>query len=155
MRSSTLLPGLVMEVLCDYCIDNTFQGVRLDNQIRILKVYHSAATHNIISTNPISLDPVNQMHWPPLILLTELYSQALLTMGDDEFFNETGAARNPLSLDDLRRFSKQLLNIAVTLYWREEYTASGKQLITPDLMCPWETVRDQITRCLVAIHARE
>jgi len=95
------------------------------------------------------------MHWPPLILLTELYSQALLTMGDDEFFNETGTARNPLLLDDLRRFSKQLLNIAVTLYWREEYTASGKQLITSDLMCPWETVRDQITRCLVAIHARE
>jgi len=95
------------------------------------------------------------MHWPPLILLTELYSQALLTMGDDEFFNETGAARNPLLLDDLRRLSKQFLNIAVTLYWREEYTISGKQLITPDLMCPWETVRDQVTRCLVAIHARE
>ena len=144
-----------MEVLYDSYIDNTLQGVRLDSQIRILTVHHCAATLNINSTNPIFLDPVNQMHWPPLILLTELYSQALLTMGDDEFFNEAGAARNPLLLDDLRRFSKQLLNIAVTLYWREEYTTSGKQLITPDLTCPWETVRDQVTRCLVAIHARE
>lgn len=95
------------------------------------------------------------MHWPPLILLTDLYSQALLTMGDDEFFSETGATRNPLTLDDLRRFSKQLLNIAVTLYWREEYTTPGQRLVTPDLTCPWETVRDKVTRCLVAIHARK
>jgi ubiquitin-protein ligase E3 C len=74
-------------------------------------------------------------------------------MGDDEFFSEDGATRNPLTLDDLRRFSKQLLNIAVTLYWREEY--GGQQLVTPDLKCPWETVRDKVARCLVAIHARE
>jgi ubiquitin-protein ligase E3 C len=76
-------------------------------------------------------------------------------MGDDEFFSETGANRNPLMLDDLRRFSKQLLNIAVTLYWREEYATPGQYLITPDLKCPWETVREKATRCLVAIHARE
>ncbi|EKM75973.1 hypothetical protein AGABI1DRAFT_63806, partial [Agaricus bisporus var. burnettii JB137-S8] len=50
--------------------------------------------------------------WPPLILLADLYSQTLLTMGDDEFFSEDGATRNPLTMDDLRRFSKQLLNIA-------------------------------------------
>ncbi|KAF7782877.1 hypothetical protein Agabi119p4_2253 [Agaricus bisporus var. burnettii] len=91
--------------------------------------------------------------WPPLILLADLYSQTLLTMGDDEFFSEDGATRNPLTMDDLRRFSKQLLNIAVTLYWREEY--GGQQLVTPDLKCPWETVRDKVTRCLVAIHARD
>lgn len=116
------------------------------------------------------VDPNLSAHWPPLILLTDLYSQTLLTMGDDEFFSSSSSSssslssttttnRNPLMLDDLRRFSKQLLNIAVTLYWREEYTMSasgGKQeLVTQDLRVAWETVRDKITRCLVAIHARD
>jgi len=50
-------------------------------------------------------------------------------MGDDEFFSSassassaTPAPRNPLTLDELTSFSRQLLNIAFTLYWREDQT---------------------------------
>ncbi|KAF5355124.1 hypothetical protein D9756_005712 [Leucocoprinus leucothites] len=133
---------------------NTIAGLASGGIIRIL--YRQYVLRSQIGQSNTNLsDPSTQAYWPPLVLLTDLYSQALLTMGDDEFFSETGATRNPLMLDDLRRFSKQLLNIAVTLYWREEYTTPGQQLVTQDLKCPWETVRDKVTRCLVAIHARD
>ncbi|KAF9445554.1 HECT-domain-containing protein [Macrolepiota fuliginosa MF-IS2] len=133
---------------------NTVAGLGSGGLIRIL--YRQYVIRSQLGLSNVSLnDPSNKAFWPALILLTDLYSKALLTMGDDEFFSETGATRNPLALDDLRRFSKQLLNIAVTLFWREEYTSLGQQLVTPDLKCPWETVREKITRCLVAIHARD
>ncbi|KIY44522.1 hypothetical protein FISHEDRAFT_67438 [Fistulina hepatica ATCC 64428] len=94
--------------------------------------------------------------WPPLLLLTDLYRHALQTMGDDEFFGASG--RNPLTLDELISFSRQLLNIAFTLYMRNE---PGRQTgIVPDSMVfefrsSCEAAREQVTRCLVAIHARE
>jgi hypothetical protein len=47
-------------------------------------------------------------------------------MGDDEFFGTSGPgdtiARNPLTLDELACFGRQLLNIAFALYWREDQT---------------------------------
>lgn len=129
--------------------------------------------------------------WPPLLLLVELYTQTLLTMGDDEFFSSSGSTssqsgftlarasgstslaaaasasasigsappRNPLSLDELTIFSRKLLNIAFTLYWREDASSApgfGDGTV-PGLgsSMKWETVRDRITKCLQAIHARE
>ena len=83
-------------------------------------------------------------------------------MGDDEFFG-TGTApstmvvtqRNPLTLDELTSFSKQLLHIAFTLYWYgdkyyiEETSVPG----LPNMK--WIEVRNKATNCLQAIHARE
>ncbi|KXN82656.1 hypothetical protein AN958_02333 [Leucoagaricus sp. SymC.cos] len=106
---------------------NLAAGLGSGGLIRIL--YRQYVLRSQLGRPNTSLnDPASLVNWPPLILLTELYSQSLLTMGDDEFFSETGATRNPLMLDDLRRFN---------------------------LKCPWETVRDKVTRCLVAIHARD
>ena len=96
------------------------------------------------------------VHWPPLLLLVDLYTQALLTMGDDEFFETgvTNAPRNPLSLGEVISFSRRLLNIAFVLYWREDQTSSVQgQLRATQLN--WNGVRDKATRCLQAIHARE
>jgi hypothetical protein len=42
-----------------------------------------------------------------------------MTIGDDEFFGST-AARNPLTLDELKSLGRQQLNIAFTLYWRDD-----------------------------------
>ena len=105
----------------------------------------------------VSVEPEYARHWPPLLLLADLYTQALLTMGDDEFFS-TGmtpaVARNPLSLDELTAFSRQLLNIAFTLYWRED--PSSAQEAVPGLgQVKWENVREKATKCLQALHARE
>lgn len=83
--------------------------------------------------------------WEPLILLAELYSRCLLTLGDDEFFNEGSAGRtngfittpaaaggkvgsgggagtaqagrNPLLLDEVVGLAGLLRNIAFGLYW--------------------------------------
>jgi ubiquitin-protein ligase E3 C len=86
-----------------------------------------------------------------------MYAQALLTMGDDEFFSSVPSAnanRNPLTLDELTSFSRRLLNIAFTLYWRDDQTnvAEGK---VPGLNLKWEDAREKVTKCLQGIHARE
>ncbi|KAF9647283.1 HECT-domain-containing protein [Thelephora ganbajun] len=101
-------------------------------------------------------DPNNMVHWPPLLLLIDLYTQALLTMGDDEFFG-TGVAnapRNPLSLGEVISFSRKLLNIAFVLYWREDQTNSAQGQFTAAQL-NWNGICDKATRCLQAIHARD
>lgn len=103
-----------------------------------------------------SADPKNMVHWPPLLLFIDLYTQALLTMGDDEFF-ETGVAnapRNPLSLGEVISLSRRLLNIAFVLHWRDDQTnPTQEQFMSGSLN--WNGIRDKATRCLQAIHARE
>ena len=95
-------------------------------------------------------------HWPPLLLLIDLYTQALLTMGDDEFFGTgvTNAPRNPLSLGEVISLSRRLLNIAFALYWREDRTNTTQGQL-PATQLNWNGIRDKATRCLQAIHARE
>ncbi|KAH9948904.1 HECT-domain-containing protein [Amylocystis lapponica] len=96
--------------------------------------------------------------WPPLLFLVDLYTQALLTMGDDEFFSSgsgDGSPRNPLTLDELTSFSRQLLNIAFTLYWREDQTNVQEGGVPGLGIMKWETVREKMTKCLQAIHARD
>lgn len=88
-------------------------------------------------------------------------------MGDDEFFSSpsptsasSNAPRNPLTLDELVVFSRKLLNIAFVLYWREDQTGVLQGAVpgfegTGTGGLKWERVREKVTRCLVAIHARE
>ena len=79
-------------------------------------------------------------------------------MGDDEFFastsNTTTVLRNPLTLDELVKFSKKLLNIAFTLWFMEDQTKLQEHGV-PGVNLKWEGVRDKVTQCLLAIHARE
>jgi ubiquitin-protein ligase E3 C len=112
-----------------------------------------------------ALDPSHASSWPPLLFLADLYSQSLLTMGDDEFFSSTTShssttsspppPQNPLTLDELTAFSRKLLNIAFTLYWREDQTNVLEGLVPGGLRLKWEGVREKVTRCLLGIHARE
>ncbi|KAG9308894.1 HECT-domain-containing protein [Chiua virens] len=97
------------------------------------------------------MDPSLGSYWPPLLLLTDLYTQSLLTMTDDEFFS---GSRTTLTLNELIPFSRTLFNIAFTLYWREDQ-AKIQETMAPGLNLSWEGVRDRITKCLQAIHARE
>ena len=100
-----------------------------------------------------------------------MYTQALLTMGDDEFFSSSPSvlssaalaansattattARNPLTLDELTVYSRKLLNIAFALYWREDLS-SAQQNVPRLGKVKWENVRETATRCLQALHARE
>lgn len=95
--------------------------------------------------------------WPPLLLLVEMYTHALLTMGDDEFFSTAtrpNAPRNPLTLDELGAFSKQLMNITFPLYWNEDQF-NVKEDCVPGSTVRWEVAREKLTKCLKAIHLRE
>ena len=93
-------------------------------------------------------------------------------MGDDEFFLSSPAtlssaaltsasvsttvtvARNPLTLDEITAFSRQLLGIVFHLYWRvEDPAAEGVVPGVPNLRL--EAARERTTKLLQAIHARE
>jgi ubiquitin-protein ligase E3 C len=78
-------------------------------------------------------------------------------MGDDEFFSTTTGTttiQNPLKIDDLIVFSRKLLNLAFALYWRDDQL-SVQEGGVPGLNVKWEAARETITKCLLAIHARE
>ncbi|KIJ59650.1 hypothetical protein HYDPIDRAFT_32985 [Hydnomerulius pinastri MD-312] len=96
-------------------------------------------------------DPSFESAWPPLLLLTDLYTQSLLTMGDDEFFSNS---RTSLTLNELVPFSRTLFNIAFSLYWRDDQ-AKIQETNVPGLNLRWDGVRERITKCLQAIHARD
>ncbi|KDQ20978.1 hypothetical protein BOTBODRAFT_26989 [Botryobasidium botryosum FD-172 SS1] len=115
------------------------------------------------------MDPSFASSWPPVIFLAELYTHALLTMGDDEFFSSANTAltlasapgaaamiktRNPLTLDELTALSRQLIHLVFPLYWREDQV-DVKQRSVPGVRMRWEGVRERITRCLKAIHLRD
>ncbi|KAJ7260134.1 HECT-domain-containing protein [Mycena rebaudengoi] len=98
-------------------------------------------------------DPAHAALIPPFVLLLELYTQALATMGDDEFFSTDGpaaassASRNPLSIEDLISFSRQLLKVTWALYFRTERSAGEDR--------DWNRIRDKAVKCLLSIHARD
>ncbi|KAG5338592.1 hypothetical protein C0989_006883 [Termitomyces sp. Mn162] len=117
--------------------------------------------------------------WISFLLLTELYTKAMVTMGDDEFFGtspgvEAGSGgrvlgsagmggamqvvRNPLSLDELVEWSRQLMNVAFALHWREDREALAKNIglgRQEIVRCTWEGVKEKVTKCLLGIHARD
>lgn len=119
--------------------------------------------------------------WIPLLFLTDLYTQALLTMGDDEFFASRAGPgadaragsgvgsgvervhRNPLTVDEVVALSRRLMNIAFALYWNEGAVgggggegAEGRAGRGPrGTMVSWGAVREKMTVLLQAVHARE
>jgi ubiquitin-protein ligase E3 C len=134
----------------------------------------------------LTATPAKQ-EWPALLLLVELYGTSLMTMGDDEFFgtsssslsssalssigsaslsgsspaNKATIQRNPLSLDELASFGRQLLNVSWVLWWqlgdvaREGGPGSLSEVESATKRLGWESVRGRITRCLTSIHSRE
>ncbi|KAH8832744.1 HECT-domain-containing protein [Flagelloscypha sp. PMI_526] len=139
---------------------------------------------------------------PLTILLCDLYAQSLLTMGDDEFFGKSempGASegrsltstsklpsgpstssqppRNPLTTDDIRTLSKQLVQVAWELYLREDLGQTPVSLphaslsnsamdldrssnmifleLESNLRMTWEQVRERVTKLLTGVWARD
>ena len=104
------------------------------------------------------VDERYKAEWSVVVLLAELYTHAMLTMGDDEFFSSGSPASqsmsvsvppNPLNLDDLKVFSRKLLNIAFALYSRED----GREVI--GAVGSRSSIRKVLGKCLRGIHARE
>ena len=78
---------------------------------------HGGAVLNALGEAKLAMD------WPALILLAELYSRCLLTLGDDEFHS----TKNPLSLDEVIGLSGLLRNLAFALYWQEGALGVGTE----------------------------
>jgi len=111
--------------------------------------------------------------WAVLLLVVDMYSRALVTLGDDEFYAASGggggaggagaAGRNPLSLDEVVGLSALARNVAFALYWSAgDATATSAPLagaqgrrVVSGTGCSWEEVRDVMTRFLQQVHARE
>ncbi|KAF8172470.1 hypothetical protein BJ912DRAFT_1148121 [Pholiota molesta] len=70
-----------------------------------------------------------------------------LPLGNDGFFSTASsghAVQNPLALYELMEFSRQLLNIAFTLYVHDEGSVMQEVYIAPLVPCSWEAVRDAV-----------
>lgn len=108
--------------------------------------------------------------WPCMLLLCQLYSRSLLTIGDDEFYPtettfgatpnaSTSASRNPLSLDEIISFSGILRNLAFSLYW---YEGTGGMLddlghcnVIGIQKMDLQSLRSIVTRLLQQLHQRD
>ncbi|CCM05435.1 uncharacterized protein FIBRA_07654 [Fibroporia radiculosa] len=133
-----------------------FNGGGLVREIYRLYVRSSPLGRDDESNGLTSSDRADA--WPPLLFLVDLYTQALLTMGDDEFFSSgmsNSAPRNPLTVDELTTFSRKLLNIAFALYWREDPNNIQRGGVPGLGYLKWEDVREKLTKCLQAIHVRD
>ncbi|KAJ4469179.1 hypothetical protein C8R41DRAFT_778168 [Lentinula lateritia] len=130
-----------------------------------------------LGSNLVSLDPkasapnADEDPWAPLLLLADLYSHGLITMGDDEFFSSdstvigtrsSAAHRNPLTLDEISTFTRQLLNIAWSLwmYGGDLEIDPLPSILTsavpnPRVRLTWLEIRGKVTKCLLAINARD
>jgi ubiquitin-protein ligase E3 C len=84
-------------------------------------------------------------------------------MSDDEFFSFASAAgplgptlsrHNPLTLYEVKIFSRKLLNIVFALYSREEVGEVGVEEAVVGRWT-WESIRETVEKCLIGIHARE
>ncbi|KAJ8081351.1 ubiquitin-protein ligase (E3) [Marasmius tenuissimus] len=85
--------------------------------------------------------------WPALLLLCEIYTQVLGTMGDDEFFSPS-ASGNPLALDDIRLLSRMVLNIVWVMYTQPPPPTSTSPT-------SFTATRATLTTLLRALHARD
>jgi ubiquitin-protein ligase E3 C len=127
----------------------------------------------IMSSSRLSGNSADEDPWAPLLLLADLYSQGLVTMGDDEFFSSattvlgtSGAGqKNPLSLDEIATFTRRLLNIAWVLWMYGgdlgiEQSSSNSSIPTsvvptPRVRFSWLEIRGRVTKTLLAINARD
>lgn len=104
---------------------------------------------NLVMTSLVDSSLVEE--WPVMILLIELYSRCLLTLGDDEFFAPT---RNPLSLDEVVGMMDILRNLAFALYWQEGGVGWDETRVVGTRIGV-EGLRSLATGLLQQVHARE
>ncbi|EPQ26072.1 uncharacterized protein PFL1_06280 [Pseudozyma flocculosa PF-1] len=94
---------------------------------------HGSGTRETLATLS---DAGHSSEWPAFVLICELYSRCLLTIGDDEFYppsssvsglgggpamasRDGASSRNPLTLDEVVSLSAILRNLAFAMYWYE------------------------------------
>ncbi|GJN94482.1 hypothetical protein Rhopal_007562-T1 [Rhodotorula paludigena] len=93
-------------------------------------------TSAVLAALSAGVDSADRGEWSVLLLVVELYSRCLVTLGDDEFYASASAAagggaaargqgRNPLSLDEVVGLSALARNVAFAMYWSEDGSSGG------------------------------
>ncbi|WFD34053.1 HECT-type E3 ubiquitin transferase [Malassezia cuniculi] len=93
----------------------------------------------------IQLDSTTE--WSAFVILCELYSRCLVTLGDDEFYPEN--MRNPLTIDEVVSFSALLRNLGFALYW---HSVEGR---LPGTRLEFSAMRLLTTRLLQQLYIRD
>ncbi|KNE99767.1 hypothetical protein PSTG_07054 [Puccinia striiformis f. sp. tritici PST-78] len=116
-------------------------------------------------------DPKLIGQWEDLILLCELYSRYLMSLGDEEFFDDAAEVasssfqqakasvvstsnRNPLMIDEVITLAGLLRNLAFGLYWTEGQ-ADIKNGCVVGTLVSLEYLRSMATRLLQQIYIRD
>ncbi|GAA5926625.1 hypothetical protein JCM1841_003185 [Sporobolomyces salmonicolor] len=112
-------------------------------------------------------DPQFAEEWPVVVLVLEMYSRCLLTLGDDEFYTTSSGreaeGRNPLMLEEVVGLSGLVRNAAFAMYWQEGAVEGGAAEGVDEAMrrkvvgtrVAYEEVRALMTRFLQQVHARD
>ncbi|KAG0341367.1 hypothetical protein BG004_006049 [Podila humilis] len=97
------------------------------------------------------LDPIHTNAWGLLAFISELYCQILVTMGDDEFHDET---RNPISVASVVGLSSIVRDVAFLLWWNDNGLNMELNLGTSrNLKVGY--LRDIVTELTRQLHARD
>ncbi|KAF9109506.1 hypothetical protein BGX27_007547 [Mortierella sp. AM989] len=97
------------------------------------------------------LNPAHEKSWSLLAFVSELYCQVLVTMGDDEFHDET---RNQISLSSVITLSSVVKDVAFLLWWNDnaldmELNLAGSKNLKVGYL------RDIVTKLTRQLHARD
>ncbi|WFD01594.1 HECT-type E3 ubiquitin transferase [Malassezia obtusa] len=119
----------------------------------------ASSTARLVETRQALTDPARADEWPVLLVLSQLYGRALLTMGDDEFYPADRlqtAGKNPLTLDELVTLSGMLRNLAFALYWQQDLVNdAAPPALVPGTVVPLGALRETVTRLLQQLHTRD
>ena len=88
--------------------------------------------------------------WPALVVLVYLYSRLLMTMIDDEFFDQR---KSLINLDDVRVLSKFLSHIVFSMWWTDKKFDQTRSM--GDTGVTFKQFRSIVTQCLIKIYLRD
>ncbi|GJJ77422.1 ubiquitin-protein ligase E3 C [Entomortierella parvispora] len=97
------------------------------------------------------LDPGHAKAWNLLAFVSELYCQILVTMGDDEFHDDS---KNPISLSSVITLSSIVRDIAFLLWWNDNALNMDSNIGgSKNLKVGY--LRDIVTKLTRQLHARD
>ncbi|KAF9903122.1 hypothetical protein EC991_004148 [Linnemannia zychae] len=97
------------------------------------------------------MDPGHAKAWSLLAFVAELYCQILVTMGDDEFYNEK---RNPIGLQSVITLASVVRDVAFLLWWNDN-SLNMESSVGGSMNLKVGYLRDIVTKLTRQLHARD
>ncbi|KAF8940178.1 hypothetical protein BGZ47_007837 [Haplosporangium gracile] len=132
--------------------------------VSIIKIFLDAFTstklyeqllQSMQQDTPLSVQLImDQSHakaWNLLAFVAELYCQILVTMGDDEFYDEN---RNPISLQSVITLASVVRDVAFLLWWNDN-ALNMESNVGGSMNLKVGYLRDIVTKLTRQLHARD